>query len=137
MTTINKSCLITQLPVPAVISELIKSFAFYSIEETTKKNKVKKDKIVIVSINNGLFMGENDERWVKEIYIVGFNENNEIINNNSVIQMHSANCRMCGNYWSWDNILKIRCKCHENEEVYDEEVYDEEDYRCNRYYSDY
>ena len=138
MTTIDKSCLITQLPIPEVISEIIKSFAFHSIQEITANNKVKNDKLVINLINHGMFSDEGEEHWTKELYIVEFGDNNEIIRNNSIFQMQSINCRVCGNYWHCDNISQIRCKCHENEELYDntDGESDDEEYRSNRYYND-
>jgi hypothetical protein len=131
MTTIDKSCLITQLPVPEVISDIIKSFAFYNIEETTKNNKVKKDKIVIDCINNGVFSND-DIHWTKELYLVEFNDNNAMIRNNSILQMQSVNCNVCGNYWHCE-LSHIRCKCHENEEIYDDDTDDEDDDRRNNY----
>lgn len=135
MTTIDKSCLITQLQVPEVISDIIKSFVFYNIDEITAKNKVKNDELVISVINHGIFLGEDEEHWSKEIYAVEFDDNNEIISNNSVLQMQSINCRVCGNYWRIaDTISQIKCKCHDNEELYDDETDEEEDdYHFDRY----
>ena len=75
-----------------------KSFVFYNIDEITAKNKVKNDELVISVINHGIFLGEDEEHWSKEIYAVEFDDNNEIISNNSVLQMQSINCRVCGNY---------------------------------------
>ena len=63
------------------------------------KNKVKNDKLIINCINNGLFKCDYEEQWTKEIFYVEFNENNEIIYNNSVVHLKSINCRICGNYW--------------------------------------
>lgn len=136
MTTIDKSCLITQLQVPEAISEIIKSFVFYNIDEITAKNKVKNDKVVIRAINHGIFLGEDEEHWSKEIYAVEFGDNNEIISNNLGIQMQSINCRVCGNYWHGDaTISQLKCKCHDNEELYDntDGESDEDDYHFYSY----
>jgi len=120
-TTINKFCLINQLQLPEVIFDIIKSYAFHSIDKITAKNKVKKDKIISL-ITNGIFLGEDIDNggvhWTKEIYCLELGNNNKLIRTISILQLQSINCRVCGNYWGWDNISQIRCKCHENEEVY-------------------
>ena len=143
MTTIIKSCLIQQLPVPEAICDEIKSYVFYRIDETMKRNKAQKDRLVIDSINNGEFTGEDDDYWTKEFVNVILNNRNEIVYNFMLI-LNTINCRVCGNYRNNRVISRILCKCREHQLQYEpeeefnlyEDEEEEEDYRNNRYYSD-
>jgi hypothetical protein len=105
-----------QMRLPMDMITIIKEYAFYNIEENTKKNKLKLHRVILSAestranrFNNYADYSDNDPHWS-----FGFSYRNPY---NENIQLQAIMCLYCGQYqrpYSFSYLENcVECKCED------------------------
>jgi hypothetical protein len=126
MSVITKQLVMNQMKLPMDMINVIKEYAFYNIEEQTKKNKLKLHRVIILAeftrankFNNDPDYSDDDPHWS-----FGFEVPNDY---NEQIQLQGNMCFDCGQYHHMYTLTNYKisenaiCKCGDEEYDYQED----------------